>query len=222
METTIGLIGPGRRYANLIASCWPLARTPVTDFQIPYPEKVVSAVIAAPTVALEVHNAHLPPGSTRPLHKLATFEGIFERLAQPARRPRILCGDFNTPRLEHSDGTVETWAGRRPALAKRWEEAERAVLVGLRDFDLTDAYRALHGYDTHPTSYLPGDRDARGRRYDHIYVSNDAKPSACGYHQDWLRDRLSDHAAVYVELDLANEPPSRAERLAEAAKAAAG
>lgn len=216
IETTTRLIGSGRRYANLIASHWPLARLSPTEFEIPYPEKVLSAVVAAPSVALEVHNAHLPPGSTRPLHKLATFEGIFERLARPARRPRILCGDFNTPRREHADGTVETRAGRHAALADRWESAERNVLLGLRDFDLTDAYRGLHGYDTHPASYLPGDRDATERRYDHIYVSKSAHAVDCGYRGDWLRDGLSDHAAVWVHLALPHEPPSRAERLAEA------
>ncbi len=216
IATTTGLIGAGRRYANLIASCWPLARMSPTEFEIPYPEKVLSAVVAAPSVALEVHNAHLPPGSTRPLHKLATFEGIFERLARPTRRPRILCGDFNTPRREHGDGTVETWSGRHAALADRWESAERNVLLGLRKFDLADAYRRLHGYEKHPASYLPRDGDARGRRYDHVYVSEDARAVDCGYRDDWLRDGLSDHAAVWVALALPHEPPSRRERLAEA------
>ena len=37
------LIGPGRRHANLIAGRWPLGVLPDSEFEIPYPEKVLSA-----------------------------------------------------------------------------------------------------------------------------------------------------------------------------------
>ena len=179
IETSVGLVGAGRRYANLLASRWPLTLMPPSEFEIPYPEKVLSAVVAAPAAAFELHNAHLPPGSTRPLEKLATFEGIFERLARRARRPRLLCGDFYTPRAEQRDGTVVTWASKKHGgLRQRWEEAEGSVLIGLRDHDLNDAYRALHAYISNPTSYLPNGPNPAPRRYDHIYVSKALMPCA--------------------------------------------
>jgi endonuclease/exonuclease/phosphatase family metal-dependent hydrolase len=37
------------------------------------------------------------------------FEGIYRRLACSSDRPRILCGDFNTPQKEMADGEVVTW-----------------------------------------------------------------------------------------------------------------
>ena len=202
-----GLIGPGRRYANLIASRWLLAALPAGEFEIPYPEKVLSAVVAAPTTAIELHNAHLPPGVSRPVQKLETFEGIFARLARPALRPRILCGDFNTPQAEREDGTIETWASNHRELAERWEQAEGSVLRDLRDHDLADAYRTLKGYDQHPTSYLPHGSTPKRRRYDHIYASESAQSARCGYLEAWREDGLSDHAPVWVELEHPHEPP---------------
>ena len=80
-------------------------------------------------------------------------------------------------------------------LKERWESAERNVLLGLREYDLTDAYRSLHGYDTHPVSYLPRDDDASGRRYDHVYVSRGAQAVGCGYHEDWRRGGGGVHPA---------------------------
>ena len=42
----------------------------------------------------------------------------------------------------------------------------------------------------------------------------------CGYREDCLKDELSDHAAVWVVLDLPDKPPPRAERLAAAGELA--
>ena len=202
IATSTHLIGPGRRYANLIASRWPLSLLPQGEFVIPYPEKVLSALVAIPETELEIHNAHLPPGVSRPVQKLETFEGLYARLARPAEGPRILCGDFNTPQSEQEDGTIETWASSHPELAERWERAEGSVLWGLRDHDLSDVYRRLNGFAEHPTSYIPGGRNPKRRRYDHVYTSESARAVRCGYREDWLDRGLSDHAAVWVELDL--------------------
>ena len=68
--------------------------------------------------------------------------------------PRVLCGDLNTPRREHADGSVLTFAhdssGRlRPERGERWDAAERALVHTLRDeHGWVDAFRALHGYGT--------------------------------------------------------------------------
>lgn len=120
IATSTHLIGPGRRYANLIASRWPLTLLPAGEFEIPYLEKVLSAVVAAPTAALELHNAHVPPGVSRPVQKLETLEGIFARLARKALRPRILLR-----RLQYPAGRARGRQGR--ALGVEPPRAGRAL-----------------------------------------------------------------------------------------------
>ena len=38
---------------------------------------------------------------------------VSEAIRDPAH-PQILCGDFNSPKEEHADGTVVAWGPRRP------------------------------------------------------------------------------------------------------------
>ena len=70
------------------------------------------------------------------------------RRARRARaRPRVLCGDLNTPRREAPDGTVWSFArdGRGRLRAERagaWDAAELGVVPGLRDLGFADAFRA--------------------------------------------------------------------------------
>jgi exodeoxyribonuclease III len=96
-----------RRYFNLLASRWALERMP--NLEIAFPERYLGARIGRSTGAIEIHVAHLPPGSSRGLIKIEMFEALWDRLARPAEAPRILCGDFNTPRTETVDGRVEFW-----------------------------------------------------------------------------------------------------------------
>ncbi len=67
---------------------------------------------------IELHAAYIPPGSSHGWLKIDTLEGIFRRLAQPSTRPRILCGDFNTPQAERADGRIITWANACAATAR--------------------------------------------------------------------------------------------------------
>ncbi len=155
-------------------------------------------------MTIELHNVHIPDGSTYELGKIETFEGVFKRLACPAdaTRPRILCGDFNTPREELLDGRIVTWGQIKdengsiawdlrvmgdPEYAKRWDRGERLILDTLQLYDLSDVYRRLHGYGVTETSW-------RNRRYDHIYASEPLNARTCEY----LRalDELSDHRPV--------------------------
>jgi exonuclease III len=99
-----------RIYFNLVASRWPLRRLP--GLQLEFPERYLAASVGRTGGAFEIHVAHLPPGSTRGLVKVEMFEALHTRLATPAKRPRVLCGDFNTPRAERDDGTVEFWGVR--------------------------------------------------------------------------------------------------------------
>ena len=63
--------------------------------------------------------------------------------------------------------------------------------MGLRDHDLSDAYRWLNGFAENPTSYIPRGRHPKRRRYDHVYASQiGAGRTRCGYREDWLDGKL--------------------------------
>ena len=110
------------------------------------------------------------------------FEELHTRLATPCERPRILCGDLNTPRAEHADGTVEFRGVRHPPHTERWDKAERSVVLGLGEHDLPDVFRALNGYTATDASWLArSGGQSGGRRYDHIFASRRLAPTACRY-----------------------------------------
>jgi endonuclease/exonuclease/phosphatase family metal-dependent hydrolase len=186
------LRGP-RRYGQLIASRWPLQTLPPEEFPIPWPERVLSARVYSPWGQVELHTTHIPPGASNGWIKIETLEGIYDRLARPSAMPRILCGDFNTPKEELTDGTVVTWA--RPKRGQRWEAGERNVVCGLAAHGLPDVFRGLHGYGTSAASIVIR---GRPRRYDHVFASPELRPEQCTYLHE-ARDRgLSDHAPVEV------------------------
>jgi endonuclease/exonuclease/phosphatase family metal-dependent hydrolase len=182
-----------RQYGEIIASRWSLEALAPDSFGVRWPERVLSAIIASPYGPIEVHTAHIPPGSTNGWIKVEQLEGIFERLARPSTTHRILCGDFNTPKSEGLDGVIETWGGKR---GERWVNAELNVLSGLASHDLADVYRGLKGYGEENFSFC-----SRGnwRRYDHVFASRSLRPISCEYVRQAIIDRLSDHAPIVVK-----------------------
>ena len=130
--------------------------------------------------------------------KVETCEALFERLARPANRHRVLCGDLNTPRLETADGEVETFASNHPLWEERWDAAERSLLVGLAEWDLHDAFRGLNGYDRRDVSWVMNTRSRRkaGHRLDHVLASRSLHPVWCDYEHGWREAGLSDHSAI--------------------------
>ena len=109
-----------RIYFNLVASRWPLRRLP--EMRLEFPERYLAATVGRDGAEFELHTAHLPPSSTRGLVKVEMFEALHNRLAAPFDRPRIFCGDLNTPRVEHEDGTVEplgSWAAATTRRSRR-------------------------------------------------------------------------------------------------------
>jgi exonuclease III len=167
-----------KRLFNLTASRWRLTGLPAVG--APQPERALSALSDSPAGLVEIHNVHVPPAQSNGLVKVETCEALIERLSRPADRHRILCGDFNTPRLETEHGEVETFAANHPGLEERWDAAERGLLVGLADWDLNDAFRALNGYD----------------RRDDVLASASLRPVHCDYVHGWREGGLSDHSAI--------------------------
>lgn len=166
------LTGP-RKYGELLISRYtidPLAPSPRV---MPWPERLLSAVVRTPDGKCEIHTAHIPNGSNHSWLKIETLEGIYAALAHDSGRARILCGDFNLPQLELPAGTVITWGQRKTADATyvrkseqngRWDQGERNIVVGLAAFDLCDAYRACERLRTGRLQLVSLSRQWRGLR----------------------------------------------------------
>jgi exonuclease III len=167
---------------------------------VPWPERVLAVRTASGAEIVNVHS----PISTKPEHaKVRTHLAVHAHLARRASRPRLLCGDLNTPRREHPDGTVWTFArdryGRiRPERGEEWEQAELALLRGLEAYGFRDAFRALHGYGRREISW-GWRRWKGGYRLDHLLVAG-LDVETCHYEHGWREDGLSDHAPLVARL----------------------
>lgn len=198
-----------RALGVVVASRYPLVRQ---DHALPLPwhEKGLSVVVKVPSAAVEVNTVHLPPGVSHGWVKIDIYEAIYKAVAKPAAGHRVLCGDFNSPQAELETGEVICWAKRlgkdgRWYLPRtrsggdneRWELGEWNVLVGLREHDLHDVFRRLHGYAARGFSFETKLRTTiTRRRFDHILASRSLRPSSCEYLHDLREMGLSDHAPI--------------------------
>jgi len=170
---------------------------------VPWPERVLPVAVDG----VEVINLHSPIAPAPELAKIRTHEAVAAWLIAEPRSPRVLCGDLNTPRREHDDGSVLTFAhdsnGRlRPERGERWDAAERALVHTLRaEHGWVDAYRELHGYGHREASWTFA-RDKGGWRLDHVLALG-MTPTAAAYAHDWRRQGLSDHSALIVDFEQA-------------------
>jgi exonuclease III len=192
--------GP-RRTGVLLAARVPLEQREALP--VPWPE----SALAARAGGVEYHVVHVPNAANGQI-KPRTLAAVRAGLAEGSG-PRVLCGDLNTPRREHPDGTVWSFArdgrGRlREARAGFWDEAELGVVPGLRELGFTDAFRALNGYGSREPSWAF--RHGGGWRLDHIFLSAGLEPHACSYHHEWRLRGLSDHSALEADLERRGEP----------------
>ena len=188
-----------RGLAVLLASRWPLAVLPGPE-ALPWPERALLARIDA---GLVVCVAHSPISPAPDLAKVRTHEALHELLAAIAAEPVALCGDLNTPRREHPDGTVWTFAREsrgalRPERGERWDAAEQALVRGLERFGYRDAFRTLHGYAERSATWAWP--TGGGYRLDHLIVSARVEVERCEYRHEWRTDRLSDHSGLVADL----------------------
>jgi exonuclease III len=188
----------GRRRLGVLTAAREPLRALATPPGVPWPERVLCCELGD----VEVVNVHSPIAPAPDLAKVRTHEAVAAYLAG-GDRPRILCGDLNTPRRELADGDVLTFAhdsaGRlRPERGERWDRAERALVHGLRRRGWVDAFRALHGYAEREASWTFSN-DRGGWRLDHVLVHR-LRPVASAYAHDWRRAGLSDHSPLVVDL----------------------
>lgn len=185
--------GP-RQYGVLIASRFPVVLIQRFFRSIPWQKSALSVVVESGHGEIELHTVHVPPASSNSRKiKVATFNSVYEALAKPSNRHRILCGDFNSPKKESSEGN--TYWGTRAEHRK----SEERVLKELEEYDLEDTYRKLHpDYDDGAYSHVNLNPKAPDRRYDHIFSSKSLNPRECCYLHDFRESGLSDHSPIYA------------------------
>jgi exodeoxyribonuclease III len=178
------------------------ALEPVTVADLPWPERVLAVRIDG----VEVVNVHSPISPKPGLAKVLTHEAVFRHLATPAAQPRLVCGDLNTPRREHPDGSVWTFARTRSGVLRaergeRWDAAETALIRGLESHGFLDAFRDRHGHAVKEVSWTwPS---GGGYRLDHLIVSAEIAVEDCRYLHEWRTQRkLSDHSPLCAELTI--------------------
>jgi exonuclease III len=190
------LDGPRRRPLGVLTA----AREPLEVLaapEVPWAERVLVCRLGD----TEIVNLHSPIAPAPDLAKVRTHEAMAAYLAEN-RPPRVLAGDLNTPRREHEDGDVMTFAytssGKlRPERGERWDAAERALVHDLRQRGWVDAFRQLNGYGTRDASWTFAN-DRGGWRLDHV-LAEGLEPAAAVYEHDWRRAGLSDHSAMTVD-----------------------
>jgi endonuclease/exonuclease/phosphatase family metal-dependent hydrolase len=190
--------GRARPLLTLTAAREPLEVIPLAD--VPWPERVLAVRCAG----LELVNVHSPISPKPDLAKVRTHEAVGRHLAAGAG-PRALCGDLNTPRREHPDGRVWTFArdryGRlRSDRGARWDAAELMLIRGLEPHGLRDAFRARHGLERRELSW-EWPRWGGGYRLDHLVVSREVAAPEVGYRHEWRTDGLSDHSPLVAILE---------------------
>jgi exonuclease III len=189
--------GRARPLLTLTAARTPLQRLEVAE--LPWPERVLAVSVSG----LQLFNAHSPISPKPQLAKVRTHEALAAHLAAGSG-PRALCGDLNTPRKEHPDGRVWTFARDRyghlrPERGERWDSAELALIRGLEARGFRDAFRAIHGPALRELSW-EWPRWGGGYRLDHLIVTDDVEVADVRYLHDWRRDGRSDHSPLYASL----------------------
>jgi exodeoxyribonuclease III len=188
-----------RRLSVLTAARIPLAERPIEA--VPWPERALATQIDG----LHLVNLHSPISPKPNLVKVRTHEALHAHLAA-GTGPRALCGDLNTPRREHPDGRVWTFARTRhgklrPERGERWDQAELALIRGLERFGFRDAFRDVHGYERRELSWQ-WQQWGGGYRLDHLIVSSEVRVPHIAYLHDWRQTAgLSDHSPLAATLD---------------------
>ncbi|HWE08923.1 MAG TPA: endonuclease/exonuclease/phosphatase family protein [Solirubrobacteraceae bacterium] len=176
-----------------------MPQEPVAVTAAPWPERV----LATRVTGAEVVNVHSPISPKPGLAKVMTHEAVHAHVASGAG-PRLVCGDLNTPRKEHPDGRVWTFARDRsgrlvPERGPRWDEAELALVKGLEQYGFRDAFREVHGLERREFSW-EWPRTGGGYRLDHLIVSAEIAVSECRYLHQWRRAGLSDHSPLLADI----------------------
>ena len=169
----------GRKKLVAIASREPFGA--ISPLAVPHRERAISCLISLGGKEVELHCVHVPPGSNYGPIKIKFLEAVIRGLST-RKRPQLLVGDFNCPRLMEPE--VVTWAQRlgkdgwyvqktRDGIAgSRWDAAERSILCPRAD--MKDAFKFLNGVaiDTYSAKVKGGPNC-----FDHMIASVSIMPS---------------------------------------------
>lgn len=197
-------------------------------------KRTLFVTINCPGSEIDIYNVYITPFNHKertsagerklyPWIKFDLLSGIYQTLSAPivsqtilTDRPRILCGDFNTPREEMPDGTIITWgySGKNgkyfltPA-GRNQHEVEHNILYGLGEYyGMPDAYRRFHGYDTCNADEAWSWQTHTGKKYrfDHIFASETLPVQNIHYLHEIGQRNLSDHTPIEVVFAVENLP----------------
>jgi len=202
-----------RKYGQIIISKQPIGFVSERCEEIPFPERLLSGFIES--IGIEIHTTHVPPGSSNGVIKVEHFEGLFSYLSKRKDKNMILTGDFNSPKLELDSGEVITWgqkinASGKPRISvnpkwkhqctgERWDLAERNIIENHKELGLRDAFRTKNGYKDTSGSWFTN--KGQGRRYDHIFSSENLFVDDAFYDHEPRKEKLSDHSPIVAEVN---------------------
>lgn len=177
-----------------VLSRWPLEVC--TPARVRAKNAILCATVATPWQRLDVIGVHIPTiGGPHAALKLGAQQGLLARMRR-LDGPAVVCGDFNSPRAEATDGGVLAFA-RRP----RERSAELALMGRTNACGLIDAFRARHGYEADGRSWYWKNRGRiGGYRLDHIFSSDALAVVECEYVHEWRTRGLSDHSGIYADV----------------------
>lgn len=174
------------------------------------PDDTHSRYIEAEVGAVVVASIYLPNGNPQPGPKFAYKLAWFERLIEHARplhaesRPVVLAGDFNVVPTDSVGDIYSTRSWQDDALL---QPETRAAWQRLLEAGWADAVRALYP-DAPLYTFWDYFRNRwqrnSGLRIDFLLLNRAARPtlSAAGVDREVRgRERASDHAPVWIELD---------------------
>jgi endonuclease/exonuclease/phosphatase family metal-dependent hydrolase len=209
---------PSRGWGLLVASKWPLEPLEGAVIKIPKdeedyyrgrhpsengePARLLSVLVNRPRGMFELHTVHVPPGSQSGWRKIDTIRAVARRMGEPSTFHRILCGDFNEPRAELSDGGVESWADHNRYSKKdpkRWQDAVDSIFVGLPQNGMRDIFRVVHGEQVRKLVSHRLKKSGAPRRYDHVFATETLVPESARYLPQEMWMGVSDHAPAEVQ-----------------------
>ncbi|MEO8541729.1 MAG: endonuclease/exonuclease/phosphatase family protein [bacterium] len=182
----------------VVASRFPFGEAPAVEG--PAPETSVCVDIETPDGRFELVGVYVPSIARKDGVKVPTQHAMNARMVDAASRPHIICGDFNSPKAETPEGDIELFF--KPGRVAEYA-GERALMHGLIERGLRDAFRATNGFaEPSPSWFWKNRGRTGGYRLDHIFVSHHFAVGQCWYDHGVRERGLSDHSLMVAEVGI--------------------
>lgn len=189
----------GRQMGRYVAVASRFAFDMAAPVDSPAPETSVCLDVHAPGGSFDLVGVYVPSIARRDGLKVPTQLAMNARMAGASARPHLICGDFNSPKAESAAGVT---LFSKPVRSEEYA-GEHALMGGLEDLGLRDAFRACNGWEVAEPSWFWKNRGrSGGYRLDHIWVSPHFELMRCWYDHSVRELGLSDHSAMFAEVAL--------------------